>query len=189
MDRSGNESRLGTLVQAATPPRPYPPQQFELRFDRAKLQGHFSRAKAQGTRGKEYIIIPGKTAPKPAAEVAWPIDLKHGGTYYFWLRYLPKGAVGRSAAVKQEIKVCLDGKPVTSVGGGLTCLSIPKDDDVRPWFWTWARPVTADLNGVKLPAGRHTLTLQNLNRAIRYDVLFITDEPSFLPKDGRLRQH
>ncbi|MFP4190691.1 MAG: hypothetical protein ACLFU6_01340 [Candidatus Hydrogenedentota bacterium] len=41
---------------------------------------------------------------------------------------------------------------------------------------------------MELPAGEHTLAVENLNEEIRYDVLLITDEPSFQPEDGRLRQ-
>ena len=190
VDRRGNESPVCAGVQAATPPRPYPPQQFELRFDQAKLAGAFGRAKAKGTRGAEYVMIPAKaTAAEVAgAKVTWEVELKHAGQYYLWLRYLPKGAASaRGAAVDQSVKVRLDGKHVATVGGGLTDLSVA-ENGIRPEFWTWARPVGTDLIGAKLPAGRHTLTLEGLTKAIRYDVLFITDEPSFAPADGRLRQ-
>jgi len=190
VDRRGNESPLGAVVKAATPARPYPPQELGLRFDQAKLDEDFTRATAPGTRGKEYVMVPEETAPKETASAtaSWEMELKHRGKYYFWLRYLPKGtASSRGAAVKQSVRVLLDGKQVATVGGGLTDLSVP-DSVVRPEFWTWARPVAVDLIAVELPAGRHTLALQNLTRAIRYDMLFITDEPSFVPKDGRLRQ-
>jgi len=135
-------------------------------------------------------MMPAKaTADEVAgAKATWNLNLKHAGRYYLWLRYLPKGsASARKAAVKQNVTVWLDGKHVTTVGGGLTDLSVA-ESNVRPEFWTWARPVGTDLIGVKLPAGRHTLTLGNLTKAIRYDVLFLTDEPSFVPADGRLRQ-
>jgi len=65
---------------------------------------------------------------------------------------------------------------------------IAKDHPLAPRLWTWAWPGNYNLEGVELPAGSHTLTLDNLNGEIRYDVLVITDEPSFCPEDGRLRQ-
>ena len=83
--------------------------------------------------------------------------------------------------------VQLDGKHLTTLAPGQTDLSVP-DGAVRPELWTWSRPGETELAGVELPAGQHSLTAGNLTRAIRYDVIFITDEPSFLPSDGRLRQ-
>ena len=190
VDRRGNESPLGSIVKAAIAPRPYPAQEFELCFDRARLKGKFKRAKAKGTRGKEYVIIPERTRAKDvkAASASWPIRIKHAGKYYFWLRFLPKSAASvRSAAVRQSVEALIGGKRVTSLAHGLTDLSVP-ESGIRPELWTWARPVRTDLEGVKLQPGAHTLTLKNLTKAIRYDTLFITDEPSFTPKDGRLKQ-
>ena len=191
VDRRGNESSLGAVVKAAIPRRAYRPQEFELRFDQAKLHGKFKRARAQGTHAREYVILPAETAKKDVAEarVSWRINLKHGGKYHFWLRYLPV-----SPSVNQHLKVFLGDKHVTTLGGGQTGLNVP-DEGMPPefwnWadrFWTWARPVDVDLIAVDLPAGRHTLTLRNLAGDVRYDALFITDEPSFAPGDGRLRQ-
>ena len=190
VDRRGNEGPLDKVVEGATPPRPYPSRELELRFDQAKLYGSFNRAKAPGTRGKEYVVIPEKAKPEDAAaaKAEWQLELKHGGKHYVWLRYLPKGAgSSRGAAVQQSLKVLLNGRPIMTVGGGLTDLSVP-DEAIRPEFWTWARPVGVDLVAVELAAGSHTLTVMNLAKAVRYDVLFITDEPSYLPTDGRLRQ-
>jgi hypothetical protein len=163
---------------------------MELRFDQADLRGAFQRGTAAGTHAKEYVILPEKTAPADvaAAKASWEIAIAQGGRHYFWLRYLPSGeASSRGAAVTQEIRALLDGKRIAVLGGGETDLSLP-ENAIRPQFWTWARPVTWDLNAVELPAGKHTLSLENLTPGVRYDVLFITDEPSFLPKDGRLRQ-
>ena len=41
---------------------------------------------------------------------------------------------------------------------------------------------------IRLPAGRHEVTVTQFTPEVRYDVLLITNEPSFLPPDGRLRQ-
>ena len=76
---------------------------------------------------------------------------------------------------------------------GSTDLHVPdslieKEHPLAPRLWTWAWPGTHNLEGVDLAAGNHTLTLENLSVEIRYDVLVITDEPSFRPGDGRLRQ-
>jgi hypothetical protein len=69
-------------------------------------------------------------------------------------------------------------------------------------LWTWAWPGSYNLEGVHLPGGRHTLTLEDFSYTkhllqgrspqevvdeVRYDVLLITNEPSFYPQDGRLR--
>ena len=190
VDRRGNQSGLGAVVDAKTPERSHPVQEVRLHFDQASLRGPFKRATAAGTHAKEYVIIPERTSPAEAtaAKVNWEINVEHSGKHYFWLRYLPGGeASSRAAAIQQEVRALLDGKPVTTLGGGETDLSIP-ENAIRPQFWTWARPVTWDLNAVELPAGKHTLSLENLAPGVRYDALFITDEPSFLPQDGRLRQ-
>ena len=189
VDRRANESQLGAVVEAVVPARLYPPQELELRFDQAKVTGEFDRVKARGTRGERYLKIADRAAVEELAlaSASWEIELNHGGAHYFWLRYLPQDRKGRGREKKQHVKVLLDGKPITVLGGGLTDLNVPKNG-IRPEFWTWARPVNVDLIGVELPADRHTLTLRDLHPSIRYDVLFITDEPSFLPTDGRLRQ-
>jgi hypothetical protein len=41
---------------------------------------------------------------------------------------------------------------------------------------------------LRLPDGRHTLALKNLTPGVRYDIVYLTDEPSFWPQDGRIRQ-
>ena len=124
------------------------------------------------------------------AEVSWQIDLRHGGTCYFWLRYLPV-----SPSAKQHLKAFVGDKHVTTLGGGETDLHAPEEGlppEFWKWagrrFWTWARPVDMDPIGVNLPAGRHTLTLRDLARGVRYDALVVTNEPSYHPSDGRLRQ-
>ena len=192
VDRRGNESGVSAMVKATIPARPYEPQEIELRFDQAKLRGDLKRATAQGTRGKEYVLLPSDVTAKQAddAGVSWRINLKHDGKYYFWLRYLPLKPL-----VKQHLEVLLDDRPVTTLGGGETGLHASEGglpSEFWQWagrrFWTWAKPVDVDLIGVDLPAGKHTLTIRKLARSVRYDVLFITDEPSFVPGDGRLRQ-
>ena len=190
VDRRGNESQTGVTAAATTPSRAFPPQQIELCFDQATPRGRIAAAEAPGTRGRRYLIVPEDATPEEAAavEVSWDIEIKHAGRYAFWLRFLHKGAASsRGSAVEQHVKVFLGERQVTTVGGGLTDLSVP-DSGIRPEFWTWARPVKTDLVTVDLPAGRHTLTLRDLVRGNRYDVLLITDEPSFRPADGRLHQ-
>lgn len=189
VDRRGRESALGSIVRAETPARPHPPVTVELHFDQAKLEGAFQRAAAPGTRAKEYVLLPKPAAGEGAtARATWEIDLPHAGSYAFWLRALPRGEPSsRAAAVAQSLKVLLDGKEIATVGGGDTDLSVG-DKNIRPEFWTWARPVEADLITVNLPAGKHTLALARFTPEVRYDTLVLTDEPSFQPADGRLRQ-
>jgi len=190
VDRRGNESALSGRVGAPVPARPHPPQQIELSFDQATASGTVERLQAPGTHARQYVMVPEKAAEAEVAAVSasWEVNIEHAGKHYFWLRYLPKGnASDRDAAVRQNITVLLDGTKITTLAGGMTDLSTP-DSNIRPEFWTWARPIDFDLIGVELPVGKHTLTLKELTKAIRYDVLLITDEPAFKPKDGRLRQ-
>jgi len=190
VDRRGNESRLSQAASAVTAPRRHPVQELALRFDQARLSGQVERLKAAGTHADKYVMIPEEADDEAVAQVQaeWSIDIKHAGPHYFWLRFLPKGAASsRSAAVKQSVRVELNGQALTTLAPGDTDLSAP-DSTVRPEFWTWSRPGRTELSGVEIPAGQHTLTVKNLTKTIRYDVLLITDEPSFVPADGRLRQ-
>ncbi len=190
VDRRGNEGPLSPVAQVTTPARVREGYERELAFSEATLKGPFERAVATGTHGAEFVLLPGKAGEDAAkqATVAWQIDVPRESDYYAWLRYLPRGmASSRSAAVEQNLTVSVDGNAVGTVGGGLTDLSVT-DSYVRPEFWTWARPVATDLTAIKLPAGTHTLTLSNITPDIRYDTLLVTDEPAFLPPDGRVRQ-
>jgi fibronectin type 3 domain-containing protein len=190
VDRHGNESALGTPVSVATAPRPHPAQEITLHFDQAKTSGTLEARQATGTLAATYVILPEKATAEEAAaaSVSWEVTLDQPGTFYLWLRYLPKGAPStRSAAVGQAVKALLDGREIAVLAAGSTDLSTP-DGNVRPEFWTWARPIDTDLIGVELPAGRHTLTLKDFTKGVRYDALLLTDEPAFQPKNGRLRQ-
>jgi len=189
VDRQGNESPMGRLVTAVTPPRDTPPTIIELHFASAKIQGTFECSTATGTRGKYYLV------PEDAAtnRASWEIDVPHSGRYYFWLRYLHRGSGGRGKEVRQEIRAMLDGQRIATLGGGLTDLNVPdrliaRENQLAGQLWTWAWPGTANLEAVELPEGRHTLTLSNLVPNIRYDTLIITDEPTWQPPDGRVRQ-
>ncbi len=201
VDRRGNESALSEGASAATPPRAHPRFERELAFDEAAREGPFELAEAPGTHAEQYVILPEDAGDEVGnATVTWEIEVPHQGDYYLWLRYLPRGEAGsRAAAVRQSLNVLLDGEWVANVGGGDTDLSVPESllqseagqrepGDIRNDFWTWARPVGNDLNAVALPEGTHTLTLDRLTPEIRYDTLLVTDEPSYLPPDGRLRQ-
>ena len=187
VDRHGNESPLGAMADVETDAPANPRVEVELAFDQAALDGPFAREKADGTHAASYVILP-KSEEAAEATVTWRLDVPHEGTYHLWLRYLPRGAASvRAAAVEQNIGLLVDDKRTASLGGGLTDLSAP-DSALRAEFWTWRRPVSAGLVGVDLPAGEHELTLTALTPEIRYDVLLVTDEPSFLPSDGRLSQ-
>ena len=188
VDRRGNESALGAVAKATTPPRAFPVQKMELPFAQAELKGPFTRAKAKGTHGKQYVILPSKPDAKRAT-ASWRVRVERPAKFYFWLRYLPRGAGSvRAAAVKQAVRVTLDGKAVATLAPGKTDLSCG-ESAIRPEFWTWARPVSADLYGVDIAPGQHTLTAGSLTAGVRYDSIYITDEPSFQPPDGRLRQN
>lgn len=189
VDRQGNESPLGRIVGAATPPRSSAPAVIELNFAKAELEGPFERSTAAGTRGEAYLV------PKDVAanKASWTIDVPHAGLYYFWLRYLHRGSGGRGDEATQSVRAKLDGRRVAILGGGSTDLQVP-DRLIAPGsrladrLWTWAWPGEADLEGAELPEGRRRLTLENLAPDIRYDALVITDEPTWQPPDGRLRQ-
>jgi len=193
VDRRGNESRITRCIAARTAPRECQVREIELRFDEARAQGPFIKREAEGTRAGNYLVLPGDTPDGVAQEssLSWAVGVPEGaneGRWYLWLRYLPGGSAStRKAAVEQNVRVLLDGKPLTHVGGGLTDLSVP-ESGIRPEFWTWARPVKTDLTAVSIAPGRHVVTLEGLTKAVRYDVLLLTDEPSFQPRDGRLRQ-
>ena len=188
VDRRGNESALGSVVKATIPPRRRPVQKMELLFAQAKLNGPFSRAKAKGAHGTQYVILPAKPAAKRAT-ASWRVRVKHSATFYLWLRYLPRGGAStRSAAVRQAVRIRLNGKTIATLASGKTDLSCG-DGSIRPEYWTWARPVGTDLAGVALPAGEHTLSAGAMTGEVRYDSIYITDEPSFQPPDGRLKQN
>jgi hypothetical protein len=189
VDRQGNESPLSRSVSVATPPRDMPPAWIELHFAAAETIGPFERSTAAGTRGAAYLV------PEDVETngVSWEIDVPHAGRYYLWLRYLHRGSGERGGEVSQSVRVALDGRRVTTLGGGGTDLHVPDrliapNSRLADRLWTWAWPGTADLEAVELPAGRQTLTLRNLAPSVRYDALVITDEPTWQPPDGRLRQ-
>lgn len=188
VDRAGNES-APVFVACATPPREFDPVTIELAFAQGERTGEFELSEAGGLRGPAYVV---PEAPE-SNRVAWTLDVPRAGTYYFWLRYLHRGSGDRGGETVHEVRAMLDGEAITTLGGGSTDLHVPdefiaKDHPLAPRLWTWAWPGAQNLRGVDLPAGNHTLTLENLNGAIRYDVLLITDEPSWHPEDGRLRQ-
>ncbi len=189
VDRQGNESSLSPLVRVATPPRDTPPAVLELHFAAADTQGPFERSTAAGTRGEAYLV----PEDSEANRVSWEIDLPHAGRYCFWLRYLHRGSGDRGDEVRQSVRAMIDGRQVTTLGGGSTDLHVPdrliaQESRLAERLWTWAWPGDVNLQSVELPAGRHTLTLDNLAPNIRYDALVLTDEPTWQPPDGRLRQ-
>ena len=176
-------------MSGATPPRDVPPAWIELHFAAAETVGPFERSTAAGTRGAAYLV------PEDVETngVSWEIDVPHAGRYYLWLRYLHRGSGERGGEVSQSVRVAIDGRRVTTLGGGGTDLHVPDrliapNSRLADRLWTWAWPGTADLEAVELPAGRQTLTLSNLAPSVRYDVLVVTDEPTWQPPDGRLRQ-
>jgi hypothetical protein len=189
VDRQENESALSPLARVATPPRDTPPAVLELHFAAADTQGPFERSTAAGTRGEAYLV----PEDSEANRVSWEIDLPHAGRYCFWLRYLHRGSGDRGDEVRQSVRAMIDGRQVTTLGGGSTDLHVPdrliaRESRFAERLWTWAWPGDVNLQSVELPAGRHTLTLDNLTLNIRYDALVLADEPTWQPPDGRLRQ-
>ncbi len=187
VDRRGNESEP-RFAEASTPIREQEEVRLELAFAEAQRQGEFKESKAGGLRSSAYLV-----PQQPSSNrVSWTIDLPHDGEYFLWLRYLHGGSGMRGGETDHDVRVHLNGTQLATLGGR-TELNVP-DTLIRPnhplagQFWTWAVPGEINLEAVHLPAGRHTLELDNLNDEIRYDVLLITDEPSFRPEDGRLRQ-
>ncbi len=189
VDRQGNESPLSALARLTTPARETPPVLLELHFADAETEGAFERSTAAGTRGEAYLV----PEEREANRVSWEIDLPHAGPYYLWLRYLHRGSGGRGNEVQHAVRATLDGQRIATLGGGRTDLHVPDrligpESRLAERLWTWAWPGDVNLEAVPLPAGQHTLTLSNLTADIRYDALILTDEPTWQPPDGRLRQ-
>jgi hypothetical protein len=189
VNRRGDESPIA-LAEASTPPAETSPVEIELAFGEAELAGTFERSTAGGTRASGYVV-----PEEPDSNSAtWTIEVPEEDAYYFWLRYLLRGTGARGPSVDHRVEVLLNGQPLTTLGDGQTDLNIPDeliaaDHPLASRLWTWAWPGRENLEEVRLPAGRHTLTLRNLAGSVRYDVLLITNEPSFVPEDGRLRQN
>ncbi|MFO8082542.1 MAG: fibronectin type III domain-containing protein, partial [Armatimonadota bacterium] len=183
VDRRGNESAIAT-AQVATPPGE-PMVMIELTFDEAEREGAFEQSEAGGTHG-EYYVVP-EAPERNAAE--WEIEVPRDDEYYLWLRYLHRGSGGRGSEARQNVRALIDGEQVTSLGGGLTDLHVPdaliaEDHPLADRVWTWAWPGSEDLTRVTLPAGTHTLRLEDLAPEVRYDALVITSEPTWRPEDG-----
>jgi len=190
VNRRGHES-APARTKAATPPAATPLFEAELAFDRGSRKGPFREGSADGLHAQAFLV-----PLQPAEnEVSWRVSVPQEMTAYLWLRYLPGLAKRKSrrVAVYQKVRVALDGKPLTELNLP-TALNIPDryltkaGNPLAPHFWTWGAPVGHQLEGVAMPAGEHTLTLSRLAAEVRYDVLFVTNEPSFVPQDGRLRQ-
>jgi len=176
-------------AEAATPPRSGPSVDIQLPFADGKLSGPFERKEAGGLRGPAFVVA---QAPKTNS-VTWRVQIPRKGDYYLWLRHLLRGKGGRGPDVRQSVRVRANGQVVATLGGGLTDLNVrdsllAKDHPMAPQVWTWAWPGAADLARTRLPAGDVEIVLDQLAPNVRYDVLLITDEPSFCPRDGRLRQ-
>ena len=195
VDRRGNEGQLSLLTAVSTPPRPGAEQRLTLRFDEAAIEGAVERAETPGTLGKHYVLWPWRKPPVnglvPAVEgsaASWQIEVKRPGRFYFWLRFLPRGQPAGDYTPEMNLKIAVElGDRRLGTIGGRTDLAIT-DKGIRPEWWTWTPPVSSGrLKGYELPAGRHTLTLKGFPGELRCDALVVTDEPSFVPADGRLR--
>lgn len=199
VDRQRNESNPA-FGEIKTPSAEIPPVEMELAFAEAELNGPFLRSSAGGLRSEEYVV-----PEDPENTVSWEIDVPADGDYYFWLRHLQRSDGARGNSSNQNISVLLNGEQITTLGGGLTDIHAPdglieEGHPLAPYLWTWAWPGVTNLEGVHLPAGQHTLTLENLagdvrtlmhetfSGEVRYDVLLLTNEPSYYPEDGRIRQ-
>lgn len=189
VDRRRNESEP-VLVSATTADEDFIEYKIELAFDEAEREGPFERIdNAGGTRAEAYLIPEDPNRNR----VQWEIEVPETGVYYFWLRFLQIGDGSRGDTVSQRVDVRLNDESLTTLGGGATDFHasddlIEPDHPLADRVWTWDRPGRTNLEAVTLPAGQHTLTMENLNNEIRYDVLLITNEPAFQPSDGRLRQ-
>lgn len=187
VDRRGNESPIAT-AQATTPPGE-PMVIISLTFDEAEREGAFEQSDAGDTRGAFYVV---PEEPESNA-VSWEIEIPRDDGYYLWLRYLHRGSGARGGEVRMQPRVLVDGEQVTTLVNGLTDLHVPdaliaEDHPLADQLWTWAWPGDEDLTRVALPAGTHTLRLENLTAEVRYDALVITSETTWRPEDGRLRQ-
>lgn len=188
VDRRRNESEP-VFAEARTPPRQVARVDRELAFAEGELEGKFTHGQAGGLRGPGYVL----PEDPQANRVSWQVEIPESAEYYLWLRYLQRGDGSRGDTVDQRVRVQLNGEPLTTLGGGQTDLHAP-DDLIEPdhplsnHLWTWAWPGGHNLEGVRLPEGRHALSVEHLHEEIRYDVLLLTNEPSFQPADGRLRQ-
>lgn len=187
VDRRGNESAI-TTARAATPAEE-PPVTIALTFDEAEREGPFEQSEAGDTHGAFYVV---PEEPQSNA-VSWLIDVPRDDSYALWLRYLHRGNGGRGGELSQNVRVLINGEQVTTLGGGLTDLHVPdafiaEGHPLAEQVWTWAWPGSNNLVRVRIPAGTHTLRLENLVGDIRYDALVLTSEPTWVPEDGRLRQ-
>lgn len=192
VDRRGNESEP-VFASATTPPREHPRHDVELAFVEGELEGPFEKTEADGLRAARYVVPENPSANR----VSWTVDVPHEDEYFLWLRHLHRGKGRRGGEANQRVSVLLDGREVMRLGGGfggLTDLQVPEKfiqggGPLAERLWTWVWPGRGEnLEGIRIPAGRHRITLENLNDEIRYDVLYLTNEPTFLPPDGRLRQ-
>ena len=188
VNRRGIESDP-VRAEAATPPRAAAPVEIELAFDEAELTGPFERATAGGLRADRYVVAEDREKNR----VKWQVTVPREGAYYLWLRHLRRGTGRRGDDVSQRVRVRANGAYVATLGGGSTDLNVPdaliaEDHPAAEQFWTWAWPGVADLERTTFPAGEVELVLENLAPEVRYDLLLITDEPSLVPQDGRLRQ-
>jgi len=188
VDRRGHES-TPVRAESATPPRSAPPVEIQLAFGDAELSGPFERKEAGGLRGPAFVV-----AESPEDNTAtWRVQIPREGYYYLWLRHLLRGKGGRGPDVRQSVRVRANGQTVATLGGGRTDLNVrdtlvAKDHPMAPQVWTWAWPGGADLERTKLPAGNVEIVLDRFAPNVRYDVVYVTDEPSFYPQDGRVRQ-
>lgn len=188
VNRSREES-APARAQARIPEREQPEVRLELAFAQAKWTGPYEDGQAGGLRAEAYAV-PGKPAEN---RLEWEVEIPQEDEYFLWLRHLQRGTGARGGNVNQNVEVLLNGERIARLGGGWTDLTAPDDlieegNPLAEHLWTWAWPGEGNLEGVRLPAGKHTLTLRNLAEEVRYDVLLLTNEPSFLPGDGRLRQ-
>ncbi|MFO8082546.1 MAG: fibronectin type III domain-containing protein [Armatimonadota bacterium] len=186
VDRRGNESAVAT-AQAATPAGK-PMVMASLTFAEARREGAFEETEAGATRGDFFVV-----AEEPESNAAeWEIDLPRDDEYYVWLRYLHRGSGGRGGGARQNVQVLLDDEQLTTLSGGadlnVADKLITEDHPMAPRLWTWLPPGNEDLTRVALPAGEHTLRLENLAPGVRYDALVITSDPAWKPDDGRLHQ-
>ncbi|MFA9480115.1 fibronectin type III domain-containing protein [Phycisphaerales bacterium AB-hyl4] len=185
VDRQRNQSEP-VFAEARTPRREVDEFEIELSFVDAELEGSFERSEAGGLRSEAFVV---PQEPKQNS-ATWQIDVPNDGDYYLWLRYLQRGDGERGEGAQQRIHVLLNGDRITTLVDqadvDVADEMLSPGEPLAEQAWTWAWPGESNLVSLELPAGEHTLSLENLHEEVRYDVLLLTNEPAFRPLDGRI---
>lgn len=123
-----------------------------------------SEKKENVVSGGKYLEVPqgAGDGKKIGGKAKYSIELKQGGTYYFWIRAWWIDSCGNSFGV------IFDDKPPFTCG---------QDGTYKKWHW-----VKSKLR-LKLKAGKHDLVLTNREDGARVDQILLTNDKSFVPVD------